>query len=206
MSSHPFDEAIALESQADGTCTGQTHPAYANMVGPYGGITTAQALQAVLQHPKRLGDPVSLTVNFCAAVADGAFVVQAWPARTDPECMLYAGFASPADKRACERVRATPPDKLAATHFDFKDARFDELLFRYRARNWPDTLDTDAHERWRNFVRDKLTRATETTTLALPQYFATIDALRGTQPPGAKQALLDQLQAWGDTVATEFGL
>ena len=83
MTAHPFDEAIALESQEDGTCTGQTHPAYANMVGPYGGITTAQALQAVLQHPKRLGDPVSLTVNFCAAVADGAFVVQAWPARTN---------------------------------------------------------------------------------------------------------------------------
>ena len=83
MSAHPFDEAIVLEPQADGTCAGHTHPAYANMVGPYGGITTAQALQAVLQHPQRLGDPVSLTVNFCAAVADGPFVLLAWAARTN---------------------------------------------------------------------------------------------------------------------------
>lgn len=83
MSAHLFDEAIALSPQADGAYTGQTHSAYANMVGPYGGITTAQALNAILQHPQRLGDPVSLTVNFCVAVADGAFTVLARPVRTN---------------------------------------------------------------------------------------------------------------------------
>ena len=83
MSAHVFDEAIALSPQADGTTTGQTHSAYANMVGPYGGITTAQALNAILQHPERLGDPVAMTVNFCAAMADGAFTVTARPARTN---------------------------------------------------------------------------------------------------------------------------
>jgi acyl-coenzyme A thioesterase PaaI-like protein len=53
------------------------------MVGPFGGITAAQALNAVLQHPQRLGEPVSLTVNFCAALADGPFTVTARPARTN---------------------------------------------------------------------------------------------------------------------------
>jgi acyl-CoA thioesterase len=80
---HVFDEAIALTAQADGTWLGHTSAPYANMVGPFGGITTAQALNAVLQHPDRLGDPVSLTVNFCAAVADGPFVVTARAARTN---------------------------------------------------------------------------------------------------------------------------
>ena len=80
---HLFDQAIALKPQADGTLLGHTSPAYANVVGPFGGITTAQALHAVLLHPKRLGDPISLTVNFCAALADGPFVVQAYPARTN---------------------------------------------------------------------------------------------------------------------------
>jgi hypothetical protein len=37
----------------------------------------------VLQHPQRLGDPVALTVNFCAALADGPFTVNARPARTN---------------------------------------------------------------------------------------------------------------------------
>lgn len=83
MSQHPFDTAVALQGQADGSFLGQTSPAYANMVGPFGGTTAAQMLQAVLLHPERLGDPVALTVNFCAAVADGAFTLQARPARTN---------------------------------------------------------------------------------------------------------------------------
>jgi acyl-CoA thioesterase len=53
------------------------------MVGPFGGMTAAVMLQAVMQHPDRLGNPVSLTVNFCAGVAEGAFEVTAKPARTN---------------------------------------------------------------------------------------------------------------------------
>ena len=80
---HPFDQAIALELQPDGHWLGHTSPAYANMVGPYGGITAAQMLNAVLLHPQRLGDPLALTVNYAAGVADGPFVLQARPARTN---------------------------------------------------------------------------------------------------------------------------
>lgn len=90
---HPFDEAVSLSlstsaaqaSAANAPCVfeGQTHPAYANMVGPFGGITAAQALQAVLQHPQRLGEPVSLTVNFAAGLVDGAFRVESRPVRTN---------------------------------------------------------------------------------------------------------------------------
>lgn len=80
---HPFDAAIALQARDDGSCEGRTSPAYANFIGPYGGITAAQCLNAVLQHPQRLGDPVAYTVNFAAAVADGAFDVRARPARTN---------------------------------------------------------------------------------------------------------------------------
>ena len=83
MSSHPFDAAVALQVQADGSFLGHTSAAYANMVGPFGGVTAAQALNAVLQHPQRLGDPISLTVNFAAALADGPFSVTARPARTN---------------------------------------------------------------------------------------------------------------------------
>ena len=83
MSGHVFDDAIALTQGSDGHWLGHTSPAYANMVGPFGGITAAQALNAVLLHPQRLGEPVSLTVNFAAALADGPFTVQARPARTN---------------------------------------------------------------------------------------------------------------------------
>ncbi len=83
-SQHVFDAAIALEAGATpGVFSGTTHPAWANMVGPFGGITAATVLQAVMQHPDRLGEPVSYTVNFCAGVADGAFEIEARPTRTN---------------------------------------------------------------------------------------------------------------------------
>ena len=76
-----FDQAIALEANGHDQWLGRTSPAYANMVGPFGGITAAQALNAVLQHPQLLGEPVSLTVNFAAPLADGPFTARARPAR-----------------------------------------------------------------------------------------------------------------------------
>lgn len=80
---HPFDAAIALAPQGEGAWQGHTSPGYANMVGPYGGITAAQALNAVLQHPQRLGEPVAFTVNYAAALNDGPFLALARPARTN---------------------------------------------------------------------------------------------------------------------------
>ncbi len=80
---HPLDQAIALTPLAEHRFAGQTSPAYANMVGPFGGTTCAVMLQAALLHPQRLGDPIALTVNFAAPVADGAFEIDARPVRTN---------------------------------------------------------------------------------------------------------------------------
>ena len=80
---HPLDEAIDLRPAAPHEFIGATHPAYANMVGPFGGITSAQLLQSAMLHPERLGEPVALTVNFAAPVADGEIRFLARPVRTN---------------------------------------------------------------------------------------------------------------------------
>ncbi len=83
MNPHPFDEAIRLEPDGNGALTGHTHPAYANMIGPFGGVTAATLLNAALTHADRLGDPVALTVNYAGPVADGPFTIEATPVRTN---------------------------------------------------------------------------------------------------------------------------
>lgn len=80
---HPFDAAIALTPVADGRMRSRTRPEYANMVGPFGGITAAALVQAVQRHPDRLGDPISLTVNYAAPIADGDFDITARAVRTN---------------------------------------------------------------------------------------------------------------------------
>lgn len=79
---HPMDEAIDLQPLREGVFGARTHPRWANMVGPYGGITAAVLMQALMRDPRRLGDPVALTVNYPAAVADGDYEVHLKPART----------------------------------------------------------------------------------------------------------------------------
>lgn len=83
-SEHPFDLAIRLTpGQLDNSFSGATSPAYWNMVGPFGGYTAALALQAVMQHPALLGEPVALTVNYAGATTEGEFTITATPARTN---------------------------------------------------------------------------------------------------------------------------
>ena len=83
MNLHPFDRAMVLQTQPDGSTSGTTSPDYWNMIGPFGGITAAAALNAVLQHPQCLGEPIALTVNFAGAMLPGAYVARARPARTN---------------------------------------------------------------------------------------------------------------------------
>lgn len=79
---HPFDTAIDLQPVEQGRLRGRTHPEWANMVGPFGGITAAVLRHAVEVQPDRLGDPLALTVNFAAPIADGDCDITARAART----------------------------------------------------------------------------------------------------------------------------
>lgn len=79
---HPFDQAIALALLGQDRFAGRTSAAYWNMVGPFGGITAATVLHAV-QQQTCLGVPVALTLNYAAAVQEGAFTVHARAARTN---------------------------------------------------------------------------------------------------------------------------
>ena len=80
---HPLDTAIALKPITKGSYLAHTSAAYANMVGPFGGVTSALLLNAVMQHEDLLGEPIVLTVNYAAPIADGEIVVEAQPVRTN---------------------------------------------------------------------------------------------------------------------------
>jgi acyl-coenzyme A thioesterase PaaI-like protein len=80
---HPFDLATRLEPEGEHVFRARTSPDYANMVGPFGGVTAATMLNAVWSHPQRQGEPIALTVNFAGPLEEGDFVVTARPARTN---------------------------------------------------------------------------------------------------------------------------
>ncbi|MGY4531183.1 exodeoxyribonuclease-1 [Pseudomonas sp. TE3786] len=112
----------------------------------------------------------------------------------DPEQQLYDGFIGDRDRRLCEQVRVAEPQALAQQQWPFDDGRLPELLFRYRARNFPATLSSDEQQQWRSFCQQRLSAPQwgAPNTLAefdsaLQQAWSTADA--------AQQALLQQ---WRD--------
>ncbi|MFJ4432017.1 exodeoxyribonuclease I [Pseudomonas sp. NPDC089395] len=74
----------------------------------------------------------------------------------DPEQQLYDGFLGDRDRRMCEQVRTLDPAALGNGHWMFDDPRMPELLFRYRARNFPETLNSDERQRWYAFCQQRL--------------------------------------------------
>jgi acyl-CoA thioesterase len=75
MTAHAFDRALALMPGKNGRLRGETIPEYDNFAGQFGGITAATLLRAVLIQEDAVGSPVSLTVNYSAAIRPGAFEI-----------------------------------------------------------------------------------------------------------------------------------
>lgn len=78
-----FDNGTALTLGADGNAHGRTVPEWANMVGPFGGITAAVLVRAIELQPDVHGFPLALTVNYLAPIVDGDFDIHARAVRTN---------------------------------------------------------------------------------------------------------------------------
>jgi exodeoxyribonuclease-1 len=110
------------------------------------------------------------------------------PIQTDPDLALYSGgFFSNEDRARMAIIRSTPPDALARLGQEFDDVRIPEMLFRYRARNYPDTLSAAEKNRWEAYRAHRL----QEDGLA---YFEKLAALKRN---GGDHAILDALEAWG---------
>jgi len=73
---------------------------------------------------------------------------------------LYGGFVSNDDRRALQRVRSLTPEQLAERAFQgklaFGDHRLEELVFRWRARNFPALLSEEEQQRWQAYRAERL--------------------------------------------------
>jgi exodeoxyribonuclease-1 len=117
----------------------------------------------------------------------------------DAELSLYAGFLPDADKPRLQQVRESAPGALANFQGLFNDARYNELLLRYRARHFPQTLSADEQAQWREFVERKLDFDTGLAGLTLEQYQAMLVEYQARETDPARRAILNELVAWPQT-------
>lgn len=124
----------------------------------------------------------------------------------DPDLMLYSGgFFSPADARNMAHIRNCSVDDLAGLDLPFEDERLAEMLFRYRARNYPLTL-SDAEQKQRRLNRmDVLNNEKDDGRLTLMSYFERLDELIMEEGWAEdQQALLEALIEYGEEVANSL--
>lgn len=123
-------------------------------------------------------------------------VVKAWLNKpefaksADVEGRLYDSFIPDEDKINLRLIAAANENDLADLHPQFIDERLSELLFRYKARNYPKALSESEQQKWESFRASKLTRE-------IPKYMAELAKLASS---GADDYILQELQLWAESI------
>lgn len=117
---------------------------------------------------------------------------------------LYGGFVGDEDRRRLARIRTADPASLAGRSLAFDDGRLEELVFRWRARNFEATLTDEERERWLRHCRERLEQGTGG-GLTIEQYVERIDTLAESADDERSQALLEALHDHAEALMEHLG-
>jgi exodeoxyribonuclease-1 len=117
---------------------------------------------------------------------------------SDPDLMIYAGgFFHDKDKALMNTIHNTDPEELGTQTWHFVDKRLPEMLFRYRARNYPETLNADEQAKWLEHCRARLIEG-EGGHLNFNSFYAEIEQLQiDMELDKRKTKLLNEVTAFG---------
>ena len=117
----------------------------------------------------------------------------------DVDADLYGGFIGNNDRRRLNQLITLAPDKLAEARTGFEDERLEELVFRYKARNFPDILNVDEQERWYEHCSARLQEG-EGGARSLEAFYAQLNELSKTADAKGN-GILATLAEYGDSLA-----
>ena len=114
---------------------------------------------------------------------------------------LYGGFIGNADRKRLNDLRKLDGPQLAKARNAFDDPRLEELVFRYRARNFPASLSPEDAARWEAHRAARLFEGGPGLK-TIDDYFTVIDELSETADERG-EALLSALYDWAEMIAPE---
>ena len=125
------------------------------------------------------------------------------PTETAPDVDedLYNGFIGDADRRRLNQLRGLSAAELAHSRTGFDDDRLEELVFRYRARNFFDTLTLEESGRWEAHRAARLLEG-EGGARGVDALFAEIDTLSESADERG-EAILGALYDYAEAIAPE---
>jgi len=159
------------------------------------GIDVVQAL--------RHAESVAAQAGAMGDVWPAVFERPASETKPDVDEDLYGGFVGASDRNRLQRLRAMRPEQMAGQRTGFDDARLEELFFRFRARNFPATLDAGEHERWEQYRAARLHTGAGG-ALTVQAFFDRIDALNESADEQG-QEILGALYDYAEQIAPAPG-
>ena len=146
-------------------------------------------LAKVKKHLKQLLKEDDLRVKLAAIFKER----EAYPKSEDVEDQLYDGFMADADKLRLQAVREASPEQLADLHPQFADKRLGKLLLRYKARNFPKSLNQDEQTVWEEYRAKHL-------AASFPKFSATLAELASQKTDESSLFILQELQLWAESI------
>ncbi len=126
-------------------------------------------------------------------------------ADSDPDLMIYSGgFFPPADRKVMNEIRELQPEVLAGFDLQAKDSRLEQMLFRYRARNFPKTLNAAEKLQWQAFCTARLSDINENGFLDFSRYRQKIAELK--QQKDIDMQLLNNLECYADDLKNRLNV
>ena len=124
---------------------------------------------------------------------------------SDPEFMLYDGFFNDHDKQDFARIRESDAEQLRNEQFHFKDERLPELLIRYKARNFPESLSDTEKWQWDEYCHHKLFTDTTAHAFTLEKLQEKINALKAEDTEFVdRHHLLDELLEYAKRIEAKY--
>lgn len=115
---------------------------------------------------------------------------------TDVDSALYDSFITNPDRVLCDRVLESDAQALAADVPAFRDQRLQRLYFRYRARNWPETLTESEQRKWEGFCRARLVDGDFGSTMTLEEFYLRIESILEEKQDEKTARLMNRLAEW----------
>ncbi|VAW52424.1 Exodeoxyribonuclease I [hydrothermal vent metagenome] len=161
----------------------------------------AQRLNIDVERCQQHRELIMQNIDAFVAKTTAIFQHSKFPEVSDPDGQLYSGgFFSRDDAQRIDSIRNSHVDKLASLQFNFDDARLEEMLFRFRARNYSETLNEKEREQWDNYRHDKFTNP-ENSHRTKNQFLAMIESIQ--QSPntvGSQLVLLEDLLEYAKSI------
>lgn len=121
------------------------------------------------------------------------FTKAEFPKAGDADAALYDGFIGDKDKTEMRAMRSANPQELKKFQPGFSDKRLQDLVLRYKARNYPASLSETERSEWETWRQSRL-------QALAPGFAKQLQTAAAKNQSEEAQFLLQELQLWFEDV------